>query len=526
MGKILLALLATTGLGLLPDLPTRPVGPLLPPESRSRTVEHLEGLVRLPPLVSAGETIEFEPLNPAKTPPGGRWIVAGVEASSVSGSEDGLPRLRIQLPVDLDPMGPVEVVFLDAQGKRLVAASGLEQVRIVPPFPAPSAPRLSRCGTRWVQDGVACVCGWFPGESARGILVDGRPAAPVVSRSQRSLCSRVGLGPHRLSGSIAAGFDPARDNDRIDAVQIRRFPPFLSLRPLQSAAITWMVLGTKEPVRLRLRNTAPDLATLQGGTTQTVATSGGLRNGASRNVTWLAGSGPFRIEAEVEDNGSPFLGKEYLTILAELFQREVRRLAADLDSQVRSLPEDRDGGYARERVLALLAGARAEVPRVLPYPELTAFRDSSVDLLEETAARIELLPGSEEDASFVERKRVQPLLRQLLDFLATSGEAPQRSLCILSSPEDGAIVKIYPRSLPSAPVETSTADIVSHLFPGVYRYEIWKESFKQVESEIDLTGDTRLVLDCRLVRSGDRGSPAPCRLASASERDAERCRWD
>jgi hypothetical protein len=515
MANTLLAFLALAGLGLLPDVPTRPVRPELDPAAArtGKTVERLDGLVRLPPLLSPGETIEITPLNLAKTPPGGRWLVAGVEARPVDG------RLRVQLPADLDSMGPLPVVYLDPQGKRLVEASGLEQSRIVPASPAPAGPRLSRCGTRWVQDGVACACGWFPDEAARqGLLIDGRPAGPLVAVSRRSICARVGLGPHRLSGAIAAGFDPARDEGRIDAVQIRRFPPFLNLKPLQSAAITWMVLGTKEPVRLRLRNTAPDLATLEGGTVQTAATSGGLRNAASRDVRWLAGSGPFRIEAEVEDSASPFLGDEYVSILGELFQREVRRLAAGLDVGMRTLPEERNL-YSKEDVLALLAATRAEVPKGLPYPELTAFRDAAADLLEETAARIELMPAAEV-------KKVQPLLRQVLDFLAASGDAPQRSLCILSSPEDGAIVKIYPRSLPSVPVETSTADIVSHLFPGKYRYEVWKESFKEVESEIDLTGDTRLVLDCRLIPLGDRGQPSPCRLASASERDAARCRWD
>lgn len=517
MGKILLAILA--GLTLLPDLPTRPVRPGFEPPAEARpgrTVEHLDGLVRLPPLVSPAETIELTPLNLAKTPPAGRWLIAGVEARPVEGSE---LRLRVQLPRDLDPLGPFAVVYIDPKGKRLVEASGLEQVRIVPPAPVPSAPRLSRCGSRWVQDGVVCACGWFPDEATRsGVLIDGRRAGPFVAVSRRSVCTRVGLGPHRLSGSIAAGFDPARDDDRVDAVQIRRFPPFLSLKPLQSAAITWMVLGTKEPVRLRLRNTAPDLATLDGGTVQTVATSGGLRNAASRNVRWLAGSGPFRIEAAVEDSSSPFLGDEYLTLLGEIFQREVRRIAADLDGRVRTLPEARNL-YSKPDVLSLLAATRDEIPRAFPYPELTAFRDYTSDLLDEAAARIELLPT-------LETRKVQPLLRQVLDFLGSSGESPQRSLCILSSPEDGAIVKIYPRSLPSAPVETSTADIVSHLFPGRYRYEVWKESFKEVESEIDLTGDTRLVLDCRLVPSTHRDSPAPCRLASASERDAQRCRWD
>lgn len=528
MGKILLAFLAAAGLGLLPDLPTRsgrpgfpPPVPALRPQERQEIASHLDGLVRLPPLISPGETIEFTPLNPSRTPPGGRWLVAGAEARPVDGSEP--PRLRVQLPADLHPMGPLPVVYLDPKGQRLVEASALEQVRVVPVgAEEPPWPRLARCGSRWVQDGVACACGWFPGEAARaGILIDGRPAGPWVASSKRSLCAKVGLGPHRLSGSVAAGFDTREDS--IVAVQIRRFPPFLSLQPLQTVPVTWMVLGTKEPVRLRLRNTSPDLATLDGGTVQTVSTSGGLRNAAARNVTWLAGSGPFRIEAEVEDSTSPFLGEEYLTLLGQSFQHEVRRIAGSLDAGVRSLPEP-GSLYPRPDLLALLAATRAEIPRSFPQPELAAFRDYTADLLDEAAARIELLPEQEPGA--VEKKKIQPLLKRVTDFLAASGESPRRSLCILSSPEDGALVRIYPPSLPSEPVETSTADIVSHLFPGKYRYEVWKEHFKQVESEIDLTGDTRLVLDCRLIRSEDRDRAAPCRLASASERDAQRCRWE
>lgn len=482
-----------------------------------RVIEHLDGLLRLPPLITPGETIEIAPLNPAKTPPGGRWTVAGVEAKAIDPVADTGLRFRVQLPADLDPMGRLPVVYTDARGQRIVQASGAEQVRVVPSPPPVSMPRISRCGSQWVQDGVACACGWFPDQAARDALrIDGRPvpSGSLAAVSQRSVCARVGLGPHILSGG-----------DKVVAVQIRRFPPFLSLRPLQSTAITWMVLGTKDPVRLRLRNTAPDLATLEGGTLQTAATSGGLRNAASRNVTWLAGSGPFRIEAEVEDNTAPFLGEEYLALLGEHFQREVRRVAAGLDGGVRALPEERNL-YPRAEVLGLLTATRSNLDRALPYPELAAFRDATADLLDEASARVQLLP--EEEGEHVEKKKVQPLLKRVQGFLEASGETPRRSLCILSSPEEGAIVKIYPRSLPSDPVETSTADIVSHLFPGKYRYEVWKDSFKEVESEIDLTGtaeDGRLVLDCRLIPAGDRNQPAPCRLASASERDATRCRW-
>ncbi|HET9227477.1 MAG TPA: hypothetical protein VFR31_12475, partial [Thermoanaerobaculia bacterium] len=104
MGKTLLALLAAAGLGLLPAVPSRPVRPDLPARA-GKTVEHLDGLVRLPPLVAPGETIDFTPLNPAKTPSDGKWTVAGIEALPVEGV------LRVQLPSDLDPMGPLPVVY-------------------------------------------------------------------------------------------------------------------------------------------------------------------------------------------------------------------------------------------------------------------------------------------------------------------------------------------------------------------------------------------------------------------------------
>ena len=87
-------------------------------------------------------------------------------------------------------------------------------------------------------------------------------AGDTLNIAPRDLTFRFSQGASIDPSSISSGIQLLRSGgDKVVAVQIRRFPPFLNLRPLQSTAITWMVLGTKDPVRLRLRNTAPDLAT-------------------------------------------------------------------------------------------------------------------------------------------------------------------------------------------------------------------------------------------------------------------------
>jgi hypothetical protein len=488
----------------------------------------LDKILRLPPLLTPGETIGFLPLNLARTPAAGRWLLAGVEAKPASGSGVEGAALAVQLPADLPAMGPVEVVYIDPWGERSVEASALEQVRVVPKgLPPSSKPRLTRCTAEAPSADMACVCGWFPDPAARGgVLIDGRPAGLPLAVSQRSLCFRAGLGPHRLTSSPSAGFSPGEAaemtmlNMQISAIG--------EMRPGQSAPVTWTVTGTDEPVRLRIRNLGPAVATVEGGDAQTVVTSGGKPNVVTRTVTALA-VGRFSVRAELEEGSAPSRSDEYLGLLVQAFQAELKRIAGDFAERVRSLPTARGGSlYRTADVLSALDATERDLLAALPYPELAAFRDAASERFSELRATIAGLPPAQaalpgiRKASWqqpasghVEKKKAEPLLKSLLAFLTGSASrAPLRTLCVISTPEEQAEFRIFPESFPADERQTSTNAVISNLFVGKYRYRIRKQGFQAASFTLDLIRETQPVLECRLAR--ESGQPVPCRSLARS----------
>lgn len=484
----------------------------------------LDEIVRLPPLLTPGETIGFVPLNLAKTPAAGRWLLAGVEAR-----QDGAA-LAVQLPPDLPATGPIEVVYVDPWGERSVEASALDQVRVVPKdLPPSSRPRLAPCTAEASAD-VACTCGWFPDPAARGgVLIDGKPAGLPVAVSQRSLCFRAGLGPHRLNASPAAGFSPD------DAAEMKVLAVRVSggeLRSGQSMPVTWTVTGTDRPVRLRIRNSRPAVAMIQGMDGQTVTTSGGTPNAVTRTVTGLA-AGHFPLRAEVEESSAPARGEEYLGLLVQAFQRELTRIAGDLGERVRSLPTPEGGRlYRTADVLALIDATERDLLASLPYPELAAFRDAAAERFAELRARLDALapaqaalPGlrkaswQQSAPEHVATSEARPLLDRLVDFLTDSARAPLRTLCVISAPEDQADFRIFPESFPTDERQTSTDAVISNLLVGKYRYRIRKQGFQEASFTLDLIRETQPVLECRLAR--EPGQAVPCRSLAGS---LDRCR--
>src|SRR5204862_3639491 len=81
----------------------------------------LKDLLIVPPVVSPGEIIEVQVLDPARTPPAGKWNIAGVEAAGES-------PLRIRLPDSLRVRGPVPVSYTSAAGVAVFQTAGADGV--------------------------------------------------------------------------------------------------------------------------------------------------------------------------------------------------------------------------------------------------------------------------------------------------------------------------------------------------------------------------------------------------------------
>src|SRR5688572_2646592 len=96
-----------------------------------------------------------------------------------------------------------------------------------------------------------------------------------------------------------------------------------------SLTITWTVIGTTEPVRLRLWNSDPTVATVAGGDVQFVTTSGGTPNSVSRAITTLR-PGQFDVKAEIVDGPSSPKDDARAATIATAFRRELTRIAAEL----------------------------------------------------------------------------------------------------------------------------------------------------------------------------------------------------
>ena len=149
-----------------------------------------------------------------------------------------------------------------------------------------------------------------------------------------------------------------------------------SMRPGQTATITWTVIGTDEPTRLTLTNTNYESAVLDGGNVQTVTTSGGRKNVVSRKVVGLA-PGAFSVDVQI-DTEHKALNPQGLALQ---LRHELLRIASQTRKASRRLLAN--SMVATADVIAVLDQALEDLDRSLPYPELAAFRDAAAAFVEE-----------------------------------------------------------------------------------------------------------------------------------------------
>ena len=257
-----------------------------------------------------------------------------------------------------------------------------------------------------------------------------------------------------------------------------------------SARLTWTVTGTTSPVRLMLHNKRPDIATLSGGNTMIVTTSGGAANRANVLVT---GVSPGSVDIDVKIVSEPQRDVDHARELEAIFKTRLRRVADDLDAAAAKIPviagTTPDKGLVRTSdVFQVLDFAKDKLAEALPYQEFAPYRDCIAELVrrakEEAVLRSAAARGSADGEILVVRNEgpmipgtmeegvFRMIVRSLADFFRSSSElSPVDTVCVVTSPDNGASLILYPPSLPSDRRGLRTASRVT-LYLGRYAVEI------------------------------------------------------
>lgn len=471
-------------------------------------------LVVLPPLISAGETIELFPEAGLASHPDSRWIVAGSAAREALGRPGAAGRRVVHLAADLEPGNPVEVTYVNPWGERRTAVD--DQVRVVPRGAAvPPRPLLSPCLPQTVARGLVCLCGWFPNRQAReGIRMDGEALGAPQAASDRSVCFPAVAGTHRFTGDPEAGF-PAAPGSPLEVVTVEQ-PPRRLLQVGETAAWSWQVHGTTEPVRLRLRNLDPEVAWVDGGSLQVLTSTGGEDNRVTRVVTRVD-HGTVRIRIVPLAAAVPFLADgHYQELLLAAIRRDLGRLREELRQVVPPGP-DGEGGEPPAAPSAggsppveLLDRAETALLEAVAYPDLAALRGA----VRSAFARVrEELAAGAEALQAPAASRPWGAVTELLDRLLAPGLRLTRELCPVSSPGE-ARVEVLAGDGATGPQEGPQEGIAGAPLTvpvGLLRYRVSAAGHAPAQGVLDLLRQEGTLLECDLAEVGAGLSP-PCRL--------------
>lgn len=219
---------------------------------------------------------------------------ARVPEESGSGLQVGL------VPEDASPGVRLALQYVDRFGDLVVDVPVVDDTEVVPAADEPWPPCVTTA-TAFAQAGDAvCVCGHFPGAAAQaGLRVDEREAGLPLSSSARTMQFRLPAhastpGRHLWSGASEAGYAPGC-RAWMEVVEIGGAIDSQRLFSSESTPMRLSVSGTTARVPLRIRNLTPAIVRVEGGDDQTVESSGGTPNLATRSVQGLQ-RGDFRIE--------------------------------------------------------------------------------------------------------------------------------------------------------------------------------------------------------------------------------------
>ncbi len=278
------------------------------PLSADEPAQDLSGLLSMPDELQPGDRVLVTPQDPERTPADGTWSINGRVVERM----EPMPTVlcppdywwRFDVPDDWAVGTAVRVVYESPAGEVLVDAPSDAVVGepVGTPDGEAAAPSIDGGTAFTVPGGEACVCGSFPGAEAKaGLLFDGEalgvPQSATRSTVEFTVPAATELGDHQVTGWGGAGFS-AEDRWQVGVLEVRASLDQSTLARGGSTRLFLQVLGTDQPVTLRLQNFSPTVVAVEGGDDQRLTTSGGEENVAIVNVRGI-GSGDFDLRWEL-----------------------------------------------------------------------------------------------------------------------------------------------------------------------------------------------------------------------------------
>jgi hypothetical protein len=206
---------------------------------------------------------------------------------------------QVEIPEDLEPGDTLSLTLTDLWGELAVDVPQVPATEVVPAeIDGATGPRLISMPRFAFPGEPVCVCGRYPTPEAwAGLTLDGVRTGFPISASSRAvfleLPATLSLGEHVIAGLPEVGYG---EGDRVatQVIQIQGSLDSSKLLRGESTPMRLRVVGTTQPVELRIQNLTPSIIQIEGGDDQVLETSGGEDNAVERTVRGLT-KGQFDI---------------------------------------------------------------------------------------------------------------------------------------------------------------------------------------------------------------------------------------